>query len=158
MTPTERKDCIERIRELQPKLEKAVSGLSDAQLDTPIAEGKWTPRQILHHIADASVNGYVRMKLVASEDRPLLKPYDQDAWALLPDTTQTPVKPSLEILHGLNNRWALFLDSVSDSGWSREGIHLENGKISLEQMLFTYAKHGESHLNQIVNFKAKQGW
>ena len=41
---------------LPERLRAAVSGLSDAQLDTPYREGGWTVRQVVHHVADSHAN------------------------------------------------------------------------------------------------------
>ena len=49
-------------------LAAAVTGLNDAQLDTPYREGGWTVRQVVHHIADSHANSYVRFKLALTED------------------------------------------------------------------------------------------
>jgi hypothetical protein len=63
-----------------------VSGLSDAQLDTPYREGGWTVRQVVHHVADSHANCYIRFKLALTEDWPTIKPYDEAAWAKLADS------------------------------------------------------------------------
>ncbi len=108
MTITERNESIEKIKTLPAKLEAAVKGLSDNQLNTPYGEGKWTLRQVAHHIADANMNAYTRMKLVATEQKPILKPYDQNPWAEQADSLQCPVEASLVLLRGLHERWVRF--------------------------------------------------
>ena len=40
-----------------------VAGLTDAQLDTPYRDGGWSVRQLVHHVADSHMNGYIRLKL-----------------------------------------------------------------------------------------------
>jgi uncharacterized damage-inducible protein DinB len=147
-----------RIEQLPGKLAAAVQGLSDSQLDTPTGEGKWTIRQIAHHIADANINAYSRMKLIVTEEKPILKPYNQDRWALLADCTQGQLESTLSLVKGLHERWLLFLRSLPDESWTREGIHLENGKVSLADVLRIYATHGETHLRQITSFREKMKW
>ena len=51
--------------------------------------------QVVHHLADSHLNGFVRMKLMLTEVGPVLKPYDQDAWANSPTP---PLCPSSSIL------------------------------------------------------------
>lgn len=157
-TQSERREMIQKIRQLPEKLEAAVKGLSDAQLDTPVGEGKWSIRQIAHHIVDGNLNAYLRMKFVVTETKPILKPYDQDKWAMLIDSAHSPVHTSLSIIKGLAERWTQLLESLPESSWTREGIHLENGKVSLDDLLATYSRHGETHLQQILNFKQAQQW
>jgi hypothetical protein len=158
LTTSERNDCIQKIQQLPLKLETAVKGLSDAQLDTPIGEGKWTSRQIAHHIADANINAYTRMKLIASEDKPILKPYNQDQWASFADCKNGRLESTLTLIKGLHERWLIFLRSLQETSWTREGIHLENGKLTLDDVLKTYSKHGETHVQQIISFRDKMKW
>ncbi len=93
----ENKGKIQAIRNLPPELQTAINGLTDIQLDTPYREGGWTPRQIVHHIADSHINAFVRMKLILTEDAPHLKTYDQDLWAKMKDYTYD-ITPSLAIV------------------------------------------------------------
>ena len=142
LTIPERNDCLQKIQHLPAKLEIAVKGLSDAQLDTPTGPGKWTSRQLAHHIADANLNAYTRMRLIVTEEKPILKPYDQDKWAALADCTGGRIESTLMLIKGLHERWTLFLNSLPESSWAREGIHLENGKVSLDDVLRIYSRHG----------------
>jgi hypothetical protein len=154
----EQTNFIEAIERLPEALKNAIHGLSDKQLDTPTGEGKWTIRQIAHHIADANINAYTRMKLIVTEQKPILKPYNQDQWAILADCKTGPVEPTLALIKGLHERWVIFLQSLPETSWTREGIHLENGKLTLFDVLKLYSNHGNSHLQQIVTFRQKMKW
>ena len=158
LTTSERNEWIQKIQQLPPKLETAVKGLSNAQLDTPTGEGKWTSRQIAHHIADANINAYTHMKLIVTEEKPILKPYNQDQWAVLADSQKGELESTLTLIKGLHERWYIFLRSLPETNWTREGIHLENGKVKLDDVLRIYSRHGESHLQQIVSFREKMKW
>jgi len=157
-TASQRQAMIASIRQLPAEVEAAVRGLSDGQLDTSEGEGEWTIRQVVHHLADAHMNGFIRTKLILTEARPTLKPYDQDAWAKLPDTTEAPVEDSLSILRGLHERWSDLLESVQDRDWQRSAFHPEVGEVTLEDILATFAGHGDNHVEQILRIRASQGW
>ena len=88
------------------------------------------------------------MKLIITEKNPLIKPYDQDAWSELSDM-KGGMQASLQILRGLHERWAGLLESLPEESWSRTGVHLENGLVTLDQLLALYVHHGETHLDQI---------
>lgn len=153
-TAEERREMISRIREFPARVEAAVGGLSDSQLDEPGGRGEWSVRQVVHHLADAHMNGLIRMKLVLTERKPILKPYDQERWALLPDATRAPVEHSLEILRGVHERWAILLEGVSEEEWERAGVHLENGLQTLDDLLAAFVRHGEDHLRQIAAIRS----
>jgi hypothetical protein len=152
-----RKERIERIRSLPAELEHAVAGLNDSQLDTPYRSGGWTVRQVVHHVADSHMNAFVRMKLILTEDRPTLKPYDQDAWAGLHDS-MLPPDASLPIIRGLHSRWVTLLEHVPEEAWTRTAHHPESGEVSLDSLLTTYARHGENHVAQITGLRKGKGW
>ena len=82
--------------------------------------------QVVHHLADSHLNGFVRMKLMLTEVGPVLKPYDQDAWAKLPDTAALPIESSMLILKGLHERWVALLENLPEATWSRSAFHPES--------------------------------
>lgn len=64
------------------------------QLATPYRPGGWTARQVIHHVPESHMNAYIRFKLALTEDEPVIKPYDEAAWAKLIDNEVTPVEVS----------------------------------------------------------------
>ena len=156
--PSDFKQFITRMRELPQALELAVQNLTDAQLDTPYGEGKWTSRQIVHHLVDAHVNGYIRVRLILTEKNPTLRPYNQEAWAELVDAKSMPIGPSLIALKGIHERFCELLESLIVSDWERTANHPEVGEVTLGRLIEEYADHGESHLKQITSLKSRNNW
>src|SRR5687767_6212460 len=114
---------INAIAELPIRLESAIEGLSDAQLDTPYRDGGWTLRQTVHHLADSHINSLCRFKLALTEDDPpTIRPYYEDRWAELADS-KMPVDVSLKIIEGVHSRWTSILESMSEEDYEREFIH-----------------------------------
>lgn len=148
-TPEERRQRIETIRRFPEQFAELVSGLSETDLNTAYMAGEWTVSQNVHHVADSHMNAFIRFKLIYTEDNPNLKPYDQNMWAELPDSHHLPIDYSLSILRGLHARWCALLDSLQDGDWSRSGYHPENGVITLDDLLRTYSRHGEAHIDQV---------
>src|SRR5579872_4715565 len=98
LTSAERRQMIDEIAATPTHMRDAIAGLTPAQLDTPYRDGGWTLRQVVHHVPDSHLNAYVRFKLALTEERPTIKPYDQELWAQLPDTHATPIGTSLDLL------------------------------------------------------------
>ncbi|MBP1619814.1 MAG: DinB-like domain protein [Acidobacteria bacterium] len=157
MNRTEREALIDGLAAVPAALEAAITGLTDAQLDTPYREGGWTVRQVVHHLADSHINAFVRVKLVLTEDHPTLKPYVQDRWAELADT-KLPVAPSLAIVRGVHERWVALLRSLPGTAWTRTAFHPENGEMSLDDILALYGRHGADHVGQIAALRARMAW
>lgn len=150
MSPEERNQHIEMIQALPDLLEETVAGITDKQLDTSYREGGWTRRQVVHHIADSHINGFTRMRVTLTEEKPTLKTYEQDAWAALPDS-QLPIAYSLQLIRALHARWVAMLENLKEESWERMALHPDDGELSLEKMLEVYAWHGKHHVEQIAS-------
>jgi uncharacterized damage-inducible protein DinB len=143
---------------LPQDLEIAVQNLDAAQLQTPYREGGWTVQQVVHHVADSHMNAYTRFKLGLTEVAPVIKPYNEKAWALLPDN-ELPVNFSLTLLHALHTRWTSLLRHLSPADLNRTVYHPEQEKtITLWNLLGLYAWHGRHHTAHITALKDRMGW
>jgi hypothetical protein len=153
-----RAESIAIIADLPARMRAAVQGLSDAQLDTRYRPDGWTVRQVVHHVPDSHMNAYMRFKFALTEDTPRIKPYDEGAWAELPDGRSGPVDPSLSILDGLHARWTVLLRSMRPADFQRQLEHPEHGVLSLDRMLALYAWHSRHHVAHITELKRREGW
>jgi len=157
LTPDERSAHIEKIRSFPAQLAALVEYLDDDDLMGRPLEGEWSVQQIVHHVADSHMNAYIRTKLILTEEKPPLKPYQQEVWAEMVDTATINIDESQLILRGLHRRWARILESLEDADWARQGVHPENGDMSLDDILKTYSDHGDNHIEQINRTLAAQG-
>ena len=158
IAPTTIPALIDQIETLPTRLRQALQGLTDAQLDTPYRPGGWTVRQVVHHLPDSHLNSYTRFRLALTEDNPTIRPYDEQAWALLPDAAHAPAEVSLQLLAGLHARWVLLLRTLTPLQLSRTFLHPDSGLLRLDTCLALYAWHGEHHLAHITNLKERMGW
>ena len=125
---------IEKIRQLPNEIEALVNGLTPAQLTAHFLAGEWSVAQNVHHLADSHMNSYVRCKLIATEDNPTFRPYDQDLWAELPDAKTAELSVSMALLRSLHLRWVLFWESLSEAEWQRAGLHPDDGMVTLAEV------------------------
>jgi hypothetical protein len=157
VTAAMRAEAIAAIAELPAKMRRAVHGLSDAQLDTPYRPGGWTVRQVVHHVPDSHMNAFVRLKLALTEDNPTVKPYDEKAFASLPDQL-LPIDPSLAILDGLHARWVAVLRALTPHQFLRPLYHPEIGAITVDYLAHTYGWHSRHHVAHIMRLREREGW
>jgi hypothetical protein len=148
-SPELRQQRIELIRTFPRRFREALDGIQERELEQPYRPGGWTIRQVVHHVPDSHMNAYVRFKWTLSEDTPMIKPYDQEAWANLPDT-KGPIAVSLALLDSLHERWVALLHGMTDADFTRVFLHPEHdGRISLDAALANYAWHGDHHLAHV---------
>jgi hypothetical protein len=157
VTPAKRRAWIQEIAGTPRRFRAALEGLTDAQLDMPYRPGGWTVRQLAHHVPDSHLNAYCRLKLALTEDNPTIKPYDQDAWAGLADTAQTPVAVSLSLLDAVHHRWGVLLESLSEQDFARPLMHPEYGPLTIDRLVQMYAWHGRHHVAHLVEWRKGAG-
>lgn len=157
-TANARTEHIRIIGNLPKRLCGAIAGLRDAQLDTPYRDGGWTIRQVVHHLADSHANSFVRFKLALTEDWPTIKPYDEKAWAELPDSKNLPLDSSLTLITGMHERWVGLLEAMSEADFQRGYVHPERGKQDLATALAIYAWHCRHHTAHITSLRARNNW
>jgi hypothetical protein len=141
------------------RLRIEVQTLSDGQLDTPYRPGGWTIRQVVHHCADSHVNSYIRFKQALTEENTIIKPYFEDRWAELSDSTTLSVESSFLILEGIYTRWTALIQTLTKTDLQHTFYHPEHLKsYHLAEVLGYYAWHGNHHLAHIISLKNNKGW
>lgn len=158
VAPGQYPGLIAEIAAAPSRFRDAVRGLDDSQLDTPYRPGGWTVRQTIHHVADSHMNSVIRMRLALTEPEPAIRPYDQKAWADLPDSRTAPVELSLQLIENLHARWGLLLKTLSDADFARTFRHPEIGLVRLDTNLALYAWHGRHHAAHITALRERNAW
>lgn len=148
-TDDKRQQWIGELDALPRAISTLVASLTDEQLNTPYRAGGWTPRQVVHHVADSHLNAFVRIKLALTEQTPTIKTYEEQLWAELPDARSFDVTPSLAILDGVHRRLTILLDSLTPAQFARPAFHPANGLTSVDGLVQMYAWHCRHHLAHI---------
>lgn len=157
-TDATRRADVEAIERAPALLREAVAGLADWQLDTPYRPDGWTVRQLVHHLADSHINAYVRFRLALTEEHPTVRPYDEKAWAELEDARTDPLDHSLALLAALHHRWVRLLRSQPAAAMARTVLHPENGVMSVDHLLQSYAWHCRHHVAHIDRLRRRENW
>jgi hypothetical protein len=145
-TSQEIASLVDRIEALPSKIEAAHQRLTSAQLDTPYRVEGWTARQVLHHLSDSHLNAYVRLKWTLTEETPVIKAYNEKAWAETPETKLDPAF-SVALLKSLHTKWVALLRSLKPADLQKSFQHPETQKqVRIDRMIALYAWHGEHHL------------
>lgn len=148
MDNTQRQALIATYREGPAVVRKAVESLSDAELDHRPADGSWTVRMVVHHLADSEMTSAIRLRRLIAEDNPVIQGYDEEQFARVLFYDR-PIATSLEAIAVARQSTAEILDRLSEEQWQRAGTHSESGPYSVETWLEIYAAHCHDHARQI---------
>ena len=124
--------------------------LSDSNLDISDTQG-WSPRQVVHNMADSETQSYARLRRLIAEPNTEIQGYDENIWSessvlgykvldidLSLDVIRAVRKSSCEIVRRLPNE---FINNAC--------FHSESGRYSIGDWISTYTKHPIDHSNQI---------
>jgi hypothetical protein len=149
MDHSERSALITSYKDGYQEVYSAVQQLTEEDLDRRPADGGWTPREIVHHLADSETIGKTRLLRLLAEDHPVLPGYDEELFARKLHYDR-PIGASLDLLRATRSATSELLDWMTEEEWTREGIHSERGQFTVEDWLRTYATHAHDHAEQML--------
>jgi len=141
-------EWLKEIETYTVRLRETVDSLSDEELSKTYREGAWTVRGLVHHIADSQLNMYQRLKLALTDDNPTVPGFDEEKWAIQPDTWLS-IESSIKMLEGLNERIVSLGQSLTEEQLKRVFTHQTNGKITVATKVAKLTWHEEHHLAHI---------
>jgi len=121
----------------------------EAQLDLTYGAGKWTVREILHHLSDAETVLFDRIRRVISEPRQVLWAFDQTAWATGLGYLERPVRLSAELYSAARRGVIYYAGLHYEPHGHLEFVHSETGVRTLRDEFDKVAAHNRHHLDQI---------
>src|SRR5260370_32810580 len=148
MTPSERKTLIDQYNDGYRVVSEALTGADDVDLDARPAPGKWTAREIVHHLADSEMTSAIRLRWLLAVEKPSILGYDQDEFARKLHYDR-PIEASLDAFKAARRTTAEILERMSEAEWAREGTHSEHGAYTATRWLEIYAGHAHQHAEQI---------
>jgi hypothetical protein len=153
MDANRRQELVAQYRDGYRAIADSLAGASAAELDAREAPDEWSPREIIHHLADSEMNSAIRLRRLIAEERPAIVGYDQDEYArrLYYDR---PIEPSLAVFKAVRQSTADILDRMTEAEWARGGTHSESGEYSVLDWLEIYAVHAHDHAEQIGRARA----
>ena len=153
MTSDERKKLIAQYTAGYDEVSKALKDFPAERLTAHPFPGKWSAREIVHHLGDSESISAHRLRRLLAEDNPVIQGYDQEAYAVLLRYNLRDQGPALELFRSTRATTAQLLHEMTDSDWEREGWHTESGLYSATTWLQIYAVHAHNHAAQIARLK-----
>ena len=149
MTPEERHVLIKQYGAGYDEVIDALDNFPAESLGAHPIPGKWSAREIVHHLGDSETTSAIRIRRLLVEDDPVIQGYDQDQYATRLRYNDRDMAPALEAFRSARETTMQLLPSLSDDDWQRAGTHSESGRYTLEDWLRIYAAHAHNHAAQI---------
>jgi|SRR5215469_13861795 len=158
MTETDLKKHIEAAEKSPKEIAAAVSALPPDVLRYKPSPDKWSILEILGHLADIEVVYAYRLRQMLADEKPVIAPMDQNAWARKLGYMEAPA-PELVAAYGLNRHHNLrLLKRLKATDLEKAAFHPEYQKNqSVADLVERLATHGANHLAQIERLKKEAG-
>jgi hypothetical protein len=119
-------------------------------MDFKPAPEKWSVRDVIIHITDSEVNGYIRIRKALAENGESITPYDQDKWAKYLHYDIQSIDENLELFKMLRNLTYKLLKQIHENEWGNFMAHPERGNISVYDYINELIEHDDTHIKQIL--------
>lgn len=127
----------------------ALYSLGDAELAKTYAPGKWSVRELLHHLADAETVLYDRIRRGISKPEQVVWGFDQDAWAEHLHYDEKSLALSRSVFLACRENVVYLATHFYESHGHNQYVHNETGIRTVKNEFDKVAWHNEHHLNQI---------
>ena len=128
----------------------AVKKLSEKDLDKTEGD-RWSPRQVIHHVADSEAQSYARLRRLIVEPGTQIQGYDEGAWGEHSTLgyKELPIEISLNVFSAVRASSLEILKRLTSEQLNNSGVHSESGEYSIKTWLETYIKHPVEHAEQL---------
>jgi DinB superfamily len=142
---------IEVILAATPEAIRSVlAQIGDADTSIRPVPDKWSPAEIVAHLADCELVFGFRLRQTLAEDGPTIQPFDQDKWAA--QYTGVPANRALEAFSALRGWNLSLIQSALPDAANRTMNHPERGAMTFQTVVETMAGHDLNHLSQLRKF------
>jgi hypothetical protein len=153
MTIDERNELVAKYAAGYDEVASVLEGFPDESLGAHPIEGKWSAREIVHHLADSETTAAIRLRRLLIEENAVIQGYDQDLFASSLRYNERDMAPALDAFRAARETTAQILSLMTDEQWQREGTHNELGRYTPEIWLTVYAAHAHNHALQIKRLR-----
>lgn len=154
MNPEERTGLVEKYKSGYDEVVEALRDFPPGLMTVRPFPGKWSAREIVHHLGDSESTSAIRLRKLLVEDHPVIEGYDQDQFATRLKYNDRDIAPALDAFRAARETTAQLLALMTEDDWTREGKHTESGKYTAEDWLKIYANHAHNHASQIKRLRS----
>lgn len=139
-------------------LDATLTGLGESDLDLACSPGRWTIRQIVHHLADLEAATLGQMNMAFAEPGRTYQgnPFSPDTWAVSLDYAGRPISSSVQLFRAIREHVAQLAHHLPDA-WGRS-IRSPDGRDSpIGLTLGMLSSHALEHIEEIREARRRHG-
>jgi hypothetical protein len=146
------RDALQTIGETAERLRSLIGAIGAERVSQPIAPGKWSPHEIVCHLADCELAFAFRLRQSLAEEGHVMQPFDQDRWAA--NYAAYDAGAALAVFSAVRGWNVALLRSLPAQAFARKVSHPERGEMTFQTIVETMGGHDLNHLQQLERVAA----
>ncbi len=127
------------------------SGLSPEEATWKPTPQRWSIAEVMEHLSHVEGHGFrERIDQMLEENRPVLKEYNQEAFAARGQYSGRDIEDSFDHWEDQRENNVEFLQTLPLDLLRREGQHEKLGLITVSELLNEWAFHDLGHIRQVI--------
>jgi hydrogenase maturation protease len=141
------RDALQVVEATPQQLQSVIQKLGPARTGKAPAPGKWSPREILCHLADTELVFAFRLRQTLAEDHHVIQPFDQDQWGK--NYHAYDAAAALAVFSAVRHWNLALIGAAGPAARSKRVMHPERGEMTFEVIIQTMAGHDINHVRQL---------
>lgn len=139
-------DIMAQLRENAGSLQATLAAVEESRAGFRYAEGKWSIREVVGHLADAERIFAYRALRIARGDATPLASFDENAYVAAAGSDARTLADLRDELGAVRECTVRLFASLPDDAWTRLGV-ASGSPVSVRALAFIIVGHAVHHLN-----------
>lgn len=135
------------------QLTRAIAGLGEEQLKWKPSDDAWSVAEVLAHLADHNIVVSFRIRDILADTKAQLPAFNQDLWVSGQHANDSDVYEILDAFWGLLRYNGQLFRRLGEAEFEKSGINFKGETVRVRDIIRGFAKHVQTHLNQIERIK-----
>ena len=142
--------AVAQLRELIKKASLSLSKISAGRAAEPLKDGGWSRKQVLGHIIDSASNNHQRFVRASIQPELVWPNYEQESWVKANGYDAAPWDELVQFWTLYNLHLLRVISRIPEEKTSTVCRLGNESPMTLAELIASYIKHLEHHLNQIL--------
>jgi len=134
-------------------MRRLVQDMPDDQLDRPATPDRFTPREVIAHLADWEPIMLARIHQAIESPGSTLTVYDEGEMAVAHRYSESNVAQQLELFTEHRKATAEYLRALPEALYDNVVVHPERGNLTVKDQAWTLIGHDMYHIEQLTSLK-----
>lgn len=132
-----------------------MDGMDASAIDRPTHPDRFSPREVIAHMADWEPRLLDRMKKAASSPGSRVEAYDEGELAVANSYDRSDWREQLDLFEKSRLETISFLKSLANEDYDKKFVHPERGEVTIEDQAAMMLGHDQYHLDQLSEVLAR---